>query len=90
MFSRSLFSRADRCSYKDCHPERSVRSFPLQREGGPATDRAHPLASRREGWGTQIRKGRPLVGLVPDPDDWKWSSFRHQAFREMGVVEIES
>jgi len=29
-------------------------------------------------------------GLVRDPADWKWSSFRHYAFREMGVVEIES
>jgi len=29
-------------------------------------------------------------GLVCDPGDWKWSSFRHYAFREVGVVEIES
>ena len=29
-------------------------------------------------------------GLVKEPADWKWSSFRHYAFREMGVVEIES
>ena len=29
-------------------------------------------------------------GLVADPGDWKWSSFRHYAFREVGVVEIES
>ena len=29
-------------------------------------------------------------GLVREPGDWKWSSFRHYAFREMGVVEIES
>ena len=29
-------------------------------------------------------------GLVADPGDWKWSSFRHYAFREMGVVELES
>lgn len=29
-------------------------------------------------------------GLVRDPGDWKWSSFRHYAFREVGVVEIES
>jgi len=29
-------------------------------------------------------------GLVKEPGDWKWSSFRHHAFREMGVVEIES
>ena len=29
-------------------------------------------------------------GLVRDPGDWKWSSFRHDVFREMGVVEIES
>lgn len=29
-------------------------------------------------------------GLVTEPGDWKWSSFRHYAFRENGVVEIES
>ena len=29
-------------------------------------------------------------GLVTDPTDWKWSSFRHYALREVGVVEIES
>ena len=29
-------------------------------------------------------------GLVKEPSDWKWSSFRHYALREVGVVEIES
>ncbi len=29
-------------------------------------------------------------GLVKEPADWTWSSFRHYAFREVGVVEIES
>ena len=29
-------------------------------------------------------------GLVKEPGDWKWSSFRHYAFREKDVVEIES
>ncbi len=29
-------------------------------------------------------------GLVKEPGDWKWSSFRHYALREKGVVEIES
>jgi len=29
-------------------------------------------------------------GLVKEPGDWRWSSFRHYAFRENGVVEIES
>ena len=29
-------------------------------------------------------------GLVKEPGDWKWSSFRHCAFHENGVVEIES
>ena len=28
--------------------------------------------------------------LVKEAKDWRWSSFRHYAFREMGVVEIES
>ena len=29
-------------------------------------------------------------GLCERPQDWKWSSFRHYAQREKGVVEIES
>ncbi len=29
-------------------------------------------------------------GLVAEPGEWKWSSFRHYAYREMGTVEIES
>lgn len=29
-------------------------------------------------------------GLVWEAADWKWSSFRHYALREIGVVEIES
>jgi hypothetical protein len=29
-------------------------------------------------------------GLVVNPEDWKWSSYRHYALRETGVVEIES
>ena len=29
-------------------------------------------------------------GLAQEPGDWKWSSFRHYALREVGEVEIES
>ena len=29
-------------------------------------------------------------GLVREPAEWKWSSFRHYALREIGVVAIES
>ncbi len=29
-------------------------------------------------------------GLVARPEDWRWSSFRHYALGEVGVVEIES
>ena len=29
-------------------------------------------------------------GLVTEPGEWKWSSFRHYAYREIGIVEIES
>jgi REP-associated tyrosine transposase len=29
-------------------------------------------------------------GLVKEPAEWKWSSFRHYAFREMTLVQIES
>lgn len=29
-------------------------------------------------------------GLVAKPEEWKWSSYRHYAWREKGAVEIES
>ncbi len=29
-------------------------------------------------------------GLVKEPGEWKWSSFRHYTLREIGIVEIES
>jgi putative transposase len=29
-------------------------------------------------------------GLVAKPEDWAWSSFRHYALHELGVVEIDS
>jgi putative transposase len=29
-------------------------------------------------------------GLVSEPGEWPWSSFRHYRYREVGVVEIES
>jgi putative transposase len=29
-------------------------------------------------------------GLVLNPEEWKWSSYRHYALRETGIVEIES
>ena len=29
-------------------------------------------------------------GLVAEPEDWPWSSFRHYATGEIGTVEIES
>jgi putative transposase len=29
-------------------------------------------------------------GLVSEPLDWRWSSFRHYATGESGTVEIES
>jgi putative transposase len=33
----------------------------------------------------------PVVrGLVTRPEDWRWSSFRHYALAEIGLVEIES
>ncbi len=29
-------------------------------------------------------------GLASEPEEWRWSSFRHYAYREVGLVEIES
>jgi len=35
--------------------------------------------------------GNPVKrGLCERPEDWRWSSFRHYASGEVGVVEIES
>jgi hypothetical protein len=28
--------------------------------------------------------------LVKHPEEWKWSSYRHYAFRKMGPVEVDS
>jgi putative transposase len=29
-------------------------------------------------------------GLVEKPEDWRWSSYRHYAFHELGIVALES
>jgi hypothetical protein len=52
------------------------------------------------GWGFSAREftlklrylhRKPVVrGLVNAPAEWKWSSFRHYALREVGTVEIKS
>ena len=39
--------------------------------------------------GTPVEAISPR-GLVERPEDWLWSSFRHYASGEVGVVEIES
>lgn len=37
-----------------------------------------------------IHRNPVVRGLVPRPEDWPWSSFRHYATGEIGPVEIES
>jgi len=37
-----------------------------------------------------IRRNPVKRGLLARPEDWHWSSFRHYAYGERGVVEIES
>ena len=37
-----------------------------------------------------IHRNPVKAGLCEHPKDWRWSSFRHYALREKGVVEIES
>ena len=37
-----------------------------------------------------IHRNPVKAGLCNLPEDWQWSSFRHYALREKGVVEIES
>ena len=49
----------------------------------------------RDAWEFKVKlrclhRNRVKRGLVKEPGDWKWSSFRHYVLREKGVVEIES
>ena len=37
-----------------------------------------------------IHRNPVTRGLVKRPEDWAWSSFRHYATGELGIVEIES
>jgi|SRR5581483_4372184 len=37
-----------------------------------------------------IHRNPVKAGLCQLPEEWRWSSFRHYALREKGVVEIES
>jgi putative transposase len=37
-----------------------------------------------------VHRNRVKRGLVTNPADWTWSSFRNYALREVGMVEIES
>jgi hypothetical protein len=64
-------------------------SFILRRE---RSERGRRHQDALEDDGSQRTTGRNPVkrGLVKEPGDWNWSSFRHYAYREMGVVEIES
>lgn len=37
-----------------------------------------------------IHRNPVMRGLVAEPEDWRWSSFRHYLLGEVGTVEIES
>jgi len=37
-----------------------------------------------------LHRNPVTCGLVREVAEWEWSSFRHYALREVGVVEIES
>lgn len=37
-----------------------------------------------------IHRNPVTRGLVTKPEDWRWSSFRHYAFGEKGIVEVNS
>jgi putative transposase len=37
-----------------------------------------------------IHRNPVTRGLVEIPEDWRWSSFRHYAFREVGLVEVNT
>jgi len=65
-----------------------------EREGSFWQKRYYDRNVRDEGeFGSKLRyiHQNPVKRrLVKEAGDWKWSSFRHYALREMGVVEIES
>ena len=59
----------------------------------------HPFAQNAKGWGTinsEKRVGHPPYmhrdpvkrGLVLEPEQWRWSSFRSYAYGEAGAVKI--
>ncbi len=70
------------------------RRVPRERQGSFWQKRYYDRNVRNEReFGVKLRyihRNPVKRGLVKEPGDWKWSSFRHYALREKGVVEIES
>jgi hypothetical protein len=52
--------------------------------------RASPFSPSFDERGGYLLRNPVKRGLVKEPGDWKWSGFRHYAFRENGVAEFES
>jgi len=74
---------------------RTLTEFPMRPQNEPFWQKRYYDRNVRSvhEFGVKLRylhRNPVKRGLVKEPGDWKWSSFRHYAFREMGVVEIES
>jgi Transposase IS200 like len=70
------------------------KRVPRQRQGSFWQKRYYDRNVRNEReFGVKLRyihRNPVKRGLAREPGDWEWSSFRHYALREKGVVEIES
>jgi len=76
----------------DTLPQSRVGVSSVHVEGSAALSGIRTVAFRRE-FVVKLRylhRNPVKRGLVSNLEDWKWSSYRHYAFREIGIVEIES
>jgi len=86
---------ADAIHYLKLSFAKRLRTLRYKSEPGPFWQRRYYDRNVRDGeeFDTKLDylHGNPVKrGLVRQPSEWKWSSYRHYALREIGVVEIES
>ena len=71
------------------------RARKMRSAGGPFWQKRYYDRNVRDRWEFGVKleylHWNPVKrGLVGAPEEWRWSSYRHYALREMGLVEIES
>jgi len=96
-FQRSQLSAV--CGEAALYSSQSGGAGIVRTSGGLAVEQFSPLRNGPRGTGrdrvrmdgTKTRtSGGKTWSSVRTPEEWKWSSYRHYALRESGVVEIES